>query len=53
MSCHQRDATTHTARLQVGWYIILMASDEVVGRWWNDATIASEILVSGSNPENC
>jgi hypothetical protein len=25
---------------------------EVVGRWWSDATIASEILVPGSNPEN-
>jgi len=27
VSCRQRDAATHTARLQVGWYIILMASD--------------------------
>ena len=38
MSCRQRDAATHTARLQVGWYIIFMASEggggEVVGRWW-------------------
>jgi len=29
-----------------------MASDEVVGRWWSVATIASEIMVPGSNPEN-
>jgi hypothetical protein len=65
----KRDAATHTARLQVGWYIIFMASEseggggevvgrwwggggEVVGRWWSDASIASEILVPGSNPKN-
>ena len=52
MSCHQRDAATHTARLQVGWFIIFMASEEVVGRWFSDARIASKILVPGSNPEN-
>ncbi len=38
MSCRQRDVATHTARLQVGWYIIFMAFEggggEVVGRWW-------------------
>jgi hypothetical protein len=45
VSCHQRDAATHTARLQVGWYIIFMASPGVVGWWCSDATIASEILV--------
>jgi hypothetical protein len=27
VSCRQRDAATHTARLQVGWYIIFMASE--------------------------
>ena len=26
---------------------------EVTERWWSDATIASEILVPGSNPQNC
>jgi len=55
MSCRQRDAATHTAHLQVGWYIICMASEggggEVVGRWCSDAMIASEILAPGSNPE--
>jgi hypothetical protein len=59
---------THTVHLQVVWNIIFMASEggggEVVGRWWrgggkvverwwSDATIASEILVPGSNPKNC
>jgi hypothetical protein len=47
---------TQTARLQVGWYIIFMASagggGEVAGRWWSDATIASKILVPGSNSKN-
>ena len=44
MSCRQRDAATHTACLQVGWYIIFMAAEGgggEVGRWWNDATIAA------------
>jgi hypothetical protein len=27
VSCRQRDAATHTSRLQVGWYIICMASE--------------------------
>ena len=51
MSLRQRDTATHTARLQVGWYIIFMASEEVMGRWWSDPTIASKILVPGSNPK--
>jgi len=45
-------AATHTARLQVGWYIIFMASVGGGGGWWSDATIASKILVPGSNPDN-
>ena len=45
-------AATHTARLQVGWYIIFMASEGGGGEVVSDATIASEILVPGSNPKN-
>jgi len=30
-----------------------ITTGEVAGRWWSDATIASKILVPGSNPENC
>ncbi len=52
MSCHQRDAAAHTARLQVGWYILYMAVAGGVGRWWSDATIASDILVWGLNPKS-
>jgi hypothetical protein len=31
VSCRQRDLATHTARLQVEWYIKFMASDGVGG----------------------
>jgi hypothetical protein len=36
-------AATHTARLQVGWYIIFMASEEVVGKWWGGGGVTRRL----------